>query len=139
MKLHDVIFCDDIRNEVNNKLSLMGVYNDIIIFHVDEKQVKWPMPFKLGIVLRFDIIHTDEYPERFEFEYFMNNKNITNISGTINKMELEHSQINLSLIGQGIPLEPGDLGFSIKLFNGNKLLLSEKNPKALNIIAKPNK
>jgi hypothetical protein len=135
LRLHNVIFCDDIRNEINNKLSLIGMYDDRIIFRShDAKKIKWPIPQPLAILLRFNLKAEDEHPDRFIFEYILNEKSIAKINGTINKIEKLHASFNLSLRGQGIPLAPGNLGFRIELFNGEKLLLSEDNEQALKIM-----
>ncbi|KJR97180.1 MAG: hypothetical protein VR65_24840 [Desulfobulbaceae bacterium BRH_c16a] len=53
MKIINSIFCDDIRNEEGNKISLMGVYDDKIIFSItpDHKDT-WPRPFSFAVFLR---------------------------------------------------------------------------------------
>jgi hypothetical protein len=60
MKIINSIFCDDIRNEEGNKLSLMGVYEDKIIFSVtpDQKDI-WPRPFSFAVFLRVLMEHGD--------------------------------------------------------------------------------
>lgn len=132
MKLIDVLFCDDIRIEINNKLSLIGLYSDRIIFYVNNKaEIQWPLPTKLSILLRFKIEQKEKKPSRFELEYFLNNQSINNkIQGEINNVELH---INLALTAN-IPLEPGHLGFSIKLFEKDNLLFSEENMDAIKIL-----
>ena len=61
MKLKDFIICDDIRAEMNNKFSLMGVYNDALNFLVPENLVdKWPKMIHLGFFIRLDIESIEE-------------------------------------------------------------------------------
>lgn len=133
MKLYDIIFCDDIRYEINNKLSLMGLYNDKIVFRTDQKQL--PPRIKLSALLRFKLEVSEEYPDRFEFEYIVNNKSLPKLDGIFqidNNQSL--TQIFLTLTAEGLPLEPGNLGFSIKIHRGNKLLLSEKHKQAIQVL-----
>jgi hypothetical protein len=54
MKFLDAIFCDDIRQELNNKLSLMGLYNDRMVLNINnENEITWPQPINLSALLRF--------------------------------------------------------------------------------------
>lgn len=134
MKLLDAIFCDDIRYEMNNKFSLMGLYNDRIIFHSsNSSDIKWPLSMKLAVLLRFMLEETDERPDRFEFEYFLNEKSIIKMNGDY-RIEANHFLASLCLTAEGIPLEPGNLGFSLKLFKGAILLLAEDRKHALQIL-----
>ena len=132
MKFLDAIFCDDIRQELNNKLSLMGLYNDRMVLNINnENKITWPQPINLSALLRFSLSEKNEKPDSFEFEYLLNNKNIVKITGDLNVSNYDSSQFQLILNGVGIPLEPGNLGFSIKLYSRKKLLLTEKNGSVL--------
>lgn len=132
MKFLDAIFCDDIRQEINNKLSLMGLYNDRMVLNINkENEITWPQPINLATLLRFTLDEESEKPNIFEFEYLLNKKNIIKINGELNITTNNKSQFQLILNGVGIPLEPGNLGFSIKLYSQRKLLLSKKDESAL--------
>jgi len=132
MRLLDAIFCDDIRQELNNKLSLMGLYNDRMVLNINkENEIMWPQPINLSALLRFSLDEEEERPGSFEFEYLLNKKNIIKINGELNISANDKSQFQLILSGIGIPLEPGNLGFSIKLYSQRKLLLNEKNESVL--------
>jgi hypothetical protein len=56
MRINNFILCDDIRTEVGNKKSLMGVYSKELSFAVttEEKGI-WPKELILGIMLDFSI------------------------------------------------------------------------------------
>lgn len=136
MKLSDAIFCDDIRYEINNKISLIGIYNDQIDLNFSKgTEIQWPVLMRLSVLLRFKFEKTEERPDQFEFEYFMNDKSITKIGEKI-KVDNEQVQTNLGLTGAGIPVEPGDLGFSIKLMQKGKTLFFEKHKQAVKILQK---
>jgi hypothetical protein len=133
MKLYDKIFCDDIRPEINNKLSLMGIYNDKIILYTQNKnEIKNPLFMKLALLLRFKLEESDPFPEIFEFTYFMNKKNITNISGKVNPTN--EKIIMLALVNPQLPLEAGDLNFSIKLLKKDLPLFEKKEQHGIKII-----
>jgi hypothetical protein len=134
MKFIDIIFCDDIRQELHNKLSLMGLYNDRMVLSVNkENEISWPQPINLSALLRFSLEDGNEAPNSFEFEYWLNKESILKINGELNLIINGKSQFQFQLIlsGIGIPLKPGDLGFSIKLYSQKQLLLSKANETAL--------
>jgi len=59
MKLIDFIICDDIRTELGNKFSLMGIYEDAINFNVSANESgKWPKVIRIGFFIR---IKTENY------------------------------------------------------------------------------
>ena len=47
MKITDFIICDDVRMEIGNKISIMGIYNDSIILSVPGAETTWPVPLRL--------------------------------------------------------------------------------------------
>jgi hypothetical protein len=77
MKLDNFIICDDIRTEVSNKYSLIGVYNDALNFFVPESAVgSWPKVIRLGLFIRVDIENIEELKKigRFVLESKINNE-----------------------------------------------------------------
>ena len=135
MKLKDFLFCEDVRNEIHGKLSLMGLYDDrITIRPLPEQTISWPIPLSLAIILRFQISSKDEKPDSFELEFFMNEKLIIKIPGKVNINSPEQTNFNLTVKGQGIPVELGELGFTIKLSKNSKVLFSESHKDALEIL-----
>ncbi|MBU1926831.1 MAG: hypothetical protein ABIH77_03705 [Pseudomonadota bacterium] len=137
MKLYDFIFCDDIRHEQNNKLSLMGLYSDRIIIQSNRMvSIKWPISIPLALLLRFQIDTKDEKPDGFELEYFINKKLIANVHGKINEAKIDIATFNLTVKNLGMPVEPGKLGFTVKLLKKNKFLYSETKEEAIEILHK---
>jgi hypothetical protein len=136
MKFIGIIFCDDIRQERNNKFSLMGVFNDRIILNTDNKQpeIKWPQPMNLAALLRFAIGKDDEQPDRFELEYILNKKSILKVANELNINLIGKSEFQLVINGIGFPIEPGTLGISIKFYIKDKLIFSEDQDNVLKIV-----
>lgn len=124
MKLIDALFCDDIRHETNNKVSLMGLYNDRIILRTNN-ETKWPLLINLSAFLRFSLEESEKRPIQFIFEYLLNEKKLITIKGNINFDKNAQEIFTLALTGNGIPLEPGNLQFSIKIYDENASYLSE--------------
>jgi hypothetical protein len=55
MKLRTFIICDDIRNELGGKHSLIGTYRDRIIFSMNKEQVNsWPKSIRLAFFIEVD-------------------------------------------------------------------------------------
>lgn len=67
MKLLNFLVCEDIRNEVGNKNTLVGVMDDKLIFNVtpDNKNI-WPKRMKLGFFMQIDL--EGNIPKSFTFK-----------------------------------------------------------------------
>lgn len=61
MKVLDFIVCEDIRNEVGAKFSLMGVYADSMMVHFQNEE-KWPFVTRLGFYVKLDPEGETSYP-----------------------------------------------------------------------------
>lgn len=70
------IYCDDIRQEVGGKLSLMGVYNGIM--YVQQFPLTLP---KFWVVATF-VASKDEPPKSLKFRVFKNNEPLADLDAT---------------------------------------------------------
>jgi hypothetical protein len=135
MKIIDAIFCEDIRFELNNKLSLMGLYGDQIIFQSGGSvgtDTQWPIATTLALLLRFKMEKNEKHPDQFNFKYLFENSPLINIGGQIN-MDKNQSTISIALLTPQLPLKPGNLGFSIQLLERSESVFSYENEAALEI------
>lgn len=136
MKFIDVLFCDDIRVEINNKVSLMGLYNDRIVFRSHEKaKFEWPIKMDLAMLVRLNISNSEKKPISFAFECFSNDKSIVKIDGNTDLSSFDGSVFCLILSTKNIELNPGDFGYSIKVYDENTEHLSLINKKALKVLS----
>jgi hypothetical protein len=62
MKVLDFVVCEDIRQEVGEKFSLMGVYADSMLVHFRESE-KWPFVTRLGFYIKLDPEGAPAYPD----------------------------------------------------------------------------
>lgn len=132
MKLINALFCDDIRFEAGNKLSLMGLYCDKIIY---SQNTKLPTIARLAILLKFKLGDKDAKPDSFEFKYFIKDKVLVNVKGKI-QSNISNNNMQLVINAEGIMLEEGDLGYSIDVLDEkHNTLLATKDAHALRIIA----
>lgn len=133
MKIRDYIFCDDIRNELNNKMSLMGIYQDRILFRVSkDKNLTFPIPIRLASFVRLDLEVSDVMPDKFKFELLLNGKSLVELEGGL-KIDGVQRMIYVSIVGEGVPLEPGDLGLKISMFKGADEIFNQNIEKAISI------
>lgn len=67
MQLIDFMVCDDIRQEVGNKHSLMGIYGNSVTINIPDVQPDaQPVPLRLGIFVRIRLDPEDPAPTLFE-------------------------------------------------------------------------
>ncbi|HSW70052.1 MAG TPA: hypothetical protein VLI69_07895 [Gammaproteobacteria bacterium] len=139
MKFIDVLFCDDIRVEINNKVSLMGLYNDRIVFRThDQTKIEWPAKMDLAILVRLSISEKDMHPISFTFECFSNEKSVVKIEGDADLASSNGSIFALILNTKNISLNSGNLGYSIKIFDKDKNTeyLSKIDKNALTVLGR---
>jgi len=70
------IYCDDVRQEVGGKLSLIGVYKDVM--YVQQFPVTLP---KLWVVATF-VVSKDEPPKSLKFRVFRDNEPLADLDAT---------------------------------------------------------
>lgn len=74
MKIINFILCDDIRPEVGNKKSLMGVYTKELSFSVTAEEAGvWPKSLTLGMMLDFSVsAEIKKKAQKFKVSYSIN-------------------------------------------------------------------
>lgn len=61
MQLVDFIICDDIRFELKNKISIIGIYNEALNIEANNpEQIPWPLSVPVGIYMRFTYDEEDQ-------------------------------------------------------------------------------
>ncbi len=90
------IYCDDVRQEVGGKLSLIGVYNGVM--YVQQFPVTLP---KLWVVATF-VASKDKPPKSLKFRVFKNDEPLTDLDATP-----EHLQQLASAREPVVPLPDG--------------------------------
>ena len=141
MKMIDQIFCDDIRFEQLNKLSLMGVYGDRIVFKVPPGTAAATTgqlpPINLSFFLRFELdrdgLQPDPPPDGFKFRYILNKKEFPLVEGPI-KVDPMQTIFSITIKAASLLLEPGVLGFDLKIFSRGREVFSESKRNALKIV-----
>lgn len=99
------IYCDDIRQEVGNKKTFVGVYNDTLL-SINKDYVFLP---KLCIVATFGTAKSDPL-KTLKFTIRFNNKVIHEMSHSDMSLVKEESEADLLIYGALISISP----FSIK-------------------------
>lgn len=75
MKFESFLICDDIRTEISNKVSLIGVYDDRMIFLPKEgEKSTWPVQRQIGIYAKLYFEPSDKLSEikLFRFKVIFN-------------------------------------------------------------------
>ena len=75
MTIINFILCDDIRSEVGNKKSLMGVYTKELLFTTTNKKDSiWPKNLNLAIMVTFSLSSAiKQNAKTFKVTYLLNN------------------------------------------------------------------
>lgn len=126
MKILDFILCDDIRKEVSNKHTLIGVYDDKMIFQVPNLgEDKWPKRIKLGLFIRVKLDEGKPLPNRFSIEFIHDRDKVFGrgegeiIPPSINIINL----LNFVLALEVFPITGvGVISFLMKFYKDDKII-----------------
>ena len=126
MKLKDFIICDDIRTEINNKFSLIGVYNDALNFSAPKESIdKWPKVVHLGFFIRFDLESIEELKSigKFILEAKIDNKINFHAEQIFNGIIHENHPLNqmvISVVFDQVNIySTGEMELSLSVYNKN--------------------
>ena len=125
MKMLNFVVCDDIRNEMGGKHSIMGVYGNSIEFAVTpEKKDQWPKTMRTGF---FITIQPEDSDREKNLKYFSlkmdyNGKVEEIAQGGINFKDIPPSRIvNLAILHNNFSFkEPGKIKFSLDFSDAKK-------------------
>jgi len=134
MKLKDFIICDDIRTEINNKVSLIGVYNDALNFVVPERAINtWPKILRLGLFIRLDIEDPEEQCKigKLVLKSSINGDINFQVEQIVNTKKLEPTPFGQMIISSvfnniNIP-KTGEMELSLVIFNKENELMDKFN------------
>lgn len=131
MRIIDFIVCDDIRQEVRNKVTLIGIYGDTINLETSPgNEIKWPIALKLGIFVRVKLDQGDDLEkDGFTFQLSMVHaeQKIIEVNGNFGFMKVEPtSVVGIPIVYPPVPLNgPGKLVFSFRVTKGEQIILEE--------------
>ncbi len=117
MKIVDFIVCDDVRQELGNKVSLMGIFSDAIVL---QQEVAWPIRMNLSVFTRLELEADEIAPDSQVLAVDCNGKSIAEVELVV--ASKTGSRLLTFLVGLKpitIP-EAGALGFRIDLKRGDE-------------------
>jgi len=124
MKLLNFIICDDVRKELGNKQSLMGVHDDSIEFQVTpDNQNMWQKSLRIGIYAK---VKPKDNEEVFKFKIRMkyNEKETALVDSSLTQPKIKpFNKIVISLVNDNFKFEsPGNIRFFLDFYNQKKNL-----------------
>jgi len=122
MELDALLICDDIRQEVGGKQSLMGLYNDAIIFEANPEGLPvWPKLMKLSFFIRLSFNVDDEIQQgtTFSFSFRRGDETVEIARGPFVIQGPAHPRYaSLSIMANPFVINgPGEMTFSLLLLD----------------------
>jgi len=130
MKLLNFIICDDIRNELGNKHSLMGIYDDYIEFQVTpDSQNIWPKFLRIGIYAKVKTEDNEEV-SKFKIRVKYNEKETVLLDRILTLPKIKTSKkINIAFVHSAFKFEnSGNITFFLDFYNQKKELITTLSP-----------
>lgn len=128
MKLIDFIVCDDIRQEIGGKVTLVGVYEDRIMINAPSPDaVRWPVQLKLGFFIRLFNDGSAPDMDNFDLQVSCNAKMICRLSGPL-QVTPRQGLMNLFFVNSAVRF-PAEGRLSVVLiFKKNQGIVHEIRP-----------
>lgn len=133
MKIKDIVFCDDIRHEMNNKTSLMGIYGDRIIYKFNKVET-WPVQSRLALMIRIAREVKESNINKFKFTYQINGKPLPSVGGTVN-IQQSQTIFSVNIIAEGLPLEKGMISFDLELLFNDSVVFNHREESAIVVVS----
>ena len=125
MRLLDFIIAEDIRREIGNKVSVMGIFGEDIV--LSPSPTEWPIGLHIGIFIRVFIDVTDKIPKRFLIKISLEGEKVAQFDGVITA-ENKIKNLILPLVANPLPIpKEGMLKFNLQLLYEDEVLLEENN------------
>jgi hypothetical protein len=125
MKLLDFILAEDIRQEVGDKHTIVGImpYDaNIQIQSLPGRDVKFPIAIKYALFIRLALKPEEECPTIFNVSIRLDEKEIQNIKGDLN-MPKNIQYVNISLSINTILPQKGVLTYGCKFLKNDMVIL----------------
>ena len=133
MKFETFLICDDIRTEVNNKVSLIGVYDDQILFLPQNgNKIIWPRQIQIGAYGKIKIETSDDLERisNVRISLFFNQSETEVLTAPFPvEIKISRNSIKFNFVVPNfIFSEPGQLKLSIAFLDREGNLISKLSP-----------
>ncbi|OJF76817.1 MAG: hypothetical protein BKP49_04420 [Treponema sp. CETP13] len=133
MNVESFLLCDDIRNEIGGKKSLMGVYGDNIIFEVPENAAdRWPKALRLGIFIKLSM---DDDGIDYDYITFTLHTELNSIKNKIGEGKIDltknptrNKSLSIAIMQERMRIDDvGQLKFEINCYYNGKEIPMNNN------------
>ena len=102
MRVHDFVVGEDIRVEMGNKHSVMGIFGDYLSVGLPTAEIKAPVALRLAFLVRLEVGPTDPETIHFEFKISSQDKDFARFEGAMGKPREFKGLLALPLIAHGV-------------------------------------
>jgi hypothetical protein len=102
MRVHDFVVGEDIRVEMGNKHSVMGIFGDYLSVGLPTAEINAPVALRLAFLVRLEVGPTDPETIHFEFKISSQDKDFARFEGAMGKPREFKGLLALPLVAQGL-------------------------------------
>ena len=133
IKIKDFIFCDDLRTEVGNKFSVMGIYGDRVRVELPKEDIK-EIRLPISILARFERLASNSKNYEFEMKIRFEEQDLAKIDG--NFAFKESAIVTIPFPRMDFQFEnSGKLNINFLIKEGGKVALEHLESIAIEAIA----
>ena len=134
MKIIDFIICEDIRREIGNKETLIGVFPNYMIALSKGSDFKKPLNIKLAFMFRFLFEDKDPIPDFFKIEFIANGETCFKIKDQPISIAPTIKLFNILVNAPNFPVKSyGEIEIKIIFKKQNKIIKTLKPDFNINI------
>lgn len=132
IKVKDFIFCDDLRTEIGNKFSVMGIYGDRVRVELPKEDIK-EIRLPISILARFERLAANAKNYDFEMKIRFEEQDLAKIDG--NFAFKESAIVTIPFPRMDFQFEnSGKLHIKFVIKEGGKVALEHQESIAIEII-----
>jgi len=132
MKILDFIAAEDIRIEIGNKHSLIGIYSEKVVLPI-QGNITWPFPLRLAVFIRISKEQDGNLVDCLNLEILHNGKLIVPVKAPLGP-PTESPSIIIAANMNPFPLPgPGILDFNLQLLSRGTIVFSQHGPFPIDI------
>ncbi len=135
MIIQEFIFCDDVRQEMWNKQTVVGIWGENLLFQIpDKNKMKWPLAARLGLFIRLKKEQEEINPDSFSISVLFNDKECFNSKGNILVNNNPTTLITITMVNNNFSF-PGEgiYKFKITLYSKNNIIFDNFPVNSLNV------
>ena len=132
MKINSIVACEDIRRELDSRISAIGIYTDINLLTQKDEKLKFPLSLRLCFIIRIEKEVGDIVPNKYNINVYLNEAKISEVNSNI--LNFNSRFLNIMLINPFFQIpNSGKISVELILYKDKNIVFEDKKSDFLRI------